>query len=143
MSLPTLLASAAMGGGTGKVTLSGETINHTGNPARAMVYFFQDGTVSKREGGTQTQIDAATDWIIPNGKNTGDYEFMWTVSGTAPTDVSAGWTSGTWATLTTELYVGYTRLSAGTEAGTFTISVRKNGGPTIDSAAYALNATFA
>ena len=65
------------------VTLSGETITGTDNgggptwSASAALIVRADGTIDKVETGVgTTQIDSATDWIIPNGEASSDYEVM-------------------------------------------------------------------
>jgi len=61
----------------GVVTLSGETISDiVDDPANAEVriIFRADGTIDKYEGGVTTQIDAGTDWIIPNGAANAGYD---------------------------------------------------------------------
>jgi len=56
----------------GRVTVSGET---TSAVAQSGVRFNTDGTVDINEQGIYSQIDSATDWIIPNGVDgKGDYE---------------------------------------------------------------------
>jgi len=65
----------------GVVTLSGETISHiVDDPLNAEVgiRFNADGTVDKKVGGTFTQIDTGTDWIIPNSAANAGYDVGYT-----------------------------------------------------------------
>lgn len=70
----------------GDVTLSGETGITDLVTGAAQVSINADGTMSKIEGLVETQIDAATDWILPNDfADSGRYEAKWTyVSGDLP-----------------------------------------------------------
>jgi len=60
----------------GTVTLSGEGIgdSQSAQAAIAGIRFNADGTVDKREAGVYTQIDSATDWIIPLVKASVNYD---------------------------------------------------------------------
>lgn len=143
MTIPVLLAMAAAGGGRGTVTLTNATITDSGAaPARALVIINSDGTVDKREGGTVTQINASTDWIIPNAKASGDYEAKWDlISGDAPTGATGGWTEGVWAALSSNLQVGYITGAPGTESGVIRVSIRYNGGSVLDTGDFTCSAT--
>lgn len=57
------------------VTLSGSTAIHiTSTLARGGFIFNNDGTVDRVRGFAVTQISAGTDWIIPNGSASVDYQ---------------------------------------------------------------------
>ena len=65
----------------GVVTLSGETIEHiVDDPFNAEVgiRFNADGTVDKNVGGSFSQIDSLTDWIIPNAGANAGYDLAYT-----------------------------------------------------------------
>lgn len=108
------------------VTLSGATISASGasTPIRATLILKSDGTTQKREDAPPVQINASTDWVIPNSAASGDFDAKWTVSGTAPTEVTAGWNSNTYLPLSSDLTVGYATNGPGFETGTFTITIR-------------------
>jgi hypothetical protein len=125
-----------------KVTLSGETIQDgVLDPANATagIRFNTDGTIDKLVGVTYTQIDSATDWIIPNGQASIDFDVRFT----APTGT---WTSeaaavNTWIDLGTnrEWYVQQT--SPGTNSITCTFEIRDKAGTTVGSGVYLCDAT--
>lgn len=137
---PLVMAAMACGG-RGTVTISGETISDTGGaPARATVIFNTDGTVDKRESTTVTQIDSATDWIIPNVYAGSLYEIKYELdSGDALTETNM--VVSTWADMGTTRTMGYATSDPGTESGTITVSIRFNGGPVLDTGQYVLSAT--
>jgi hypothetical protein len=63
-----ILGVLAVGKGF-KITVSTATINETQSDptdARAYIIFNTDGTVDQQKIGEQTQINASSDWIIPN-----------------------------------------------------------------------------
>ncbi|NIN97027.1 MAG: hypothetical protein GTN93_18175, partial [Anaerolineae bacterium] len=111
MSIIALLPSV-MAGNPAVITVSGETINQPNqtNP-KVSVRFNTDGTIDKGIGTTvsltYTQIDAATDWIIPNAAASGFYEVKIeenSASGSASSPQysnpgGAGKGTGTWFTL--------------------------------------------
>lgn len=57
--------------------LSDEVVNVSTSSENAIagIRVNTDGTIDKRELGIYTQIDSATDWIIPNGAASSSYEF--------------------------------------------------------------------
>jgi hypothetical protein len=72
-----------------------------------------DGTTEAwiTEVGTGSQINASTDWIIPNSASSEEtFEASWTQvegGGTDPMNqYTTGWTEGVWKDLTSDLYVG-------------------------------------
>jgi hypothetical protein len=132
----------ASAGGT--VTVSGEVVTHlvgSSGTAIAGIRFNSDGTVDKRVGGTYTQIDSGTDWIIPNGDADSTYDVSYTgASGTWSVQAS---TEGTWTNLGADrLY--YVTATGGTgipKSITCTFNIRKDGGSVIDSASFTCTAT--
>lgn len=108
------------------VTLSGATISASaaGSPIRCTLILKSDGTTQKREDAPPAQINASTDWVIPNSAASGDFDAKWTVSGDAPSEVTAGWNSNTYLPLSSDLTVGYATNAPGVETGTFTITIR-------------------
>ena len=104
-------------GGTWKVVwplyaLSGESaIDHQipSGTARAGIRINADGTIDKRLGDTYTQIDAATDWIIPNGGSKTDVRFRCTNSGSTLAGGSSA--TGSWLSAPCEWYVETTGAS--------------------------------
>jgi len=66
----------AYGAGGGVVTLSGENVFAFSfmSQATAEIFLQTDGTVDRRVNfGIFTQIDVATDWVIPNGDSPGSF----------------------------------------------------------------------
>ena len=130
-------------GHTRTVTLSGENlINDTNTDPTASyagIRVNTDGTIDKRVGATYTQIDASTDWIIPNGDASSLYE-VYLVDNNANVDAGSDSTA-TWLALSTnrEWYVAVT--SPGSKNFDFDLSIRYNGGSTLDTANYLGNAT--
>lgn len=117
-------------GPDGAVTLSGETI--TGG-AVAHLVFRTDGTMAKNEGAGNVQIDAATDWIIPNASASSLYECLVSVSGDA-LDVG---TVDTWQDLATQRTFGY---SSAAKSGTLTAKIRFSlTGVTLSTNTYSLS----
>lgn len=127
----------------GTVTLTNASITDSGGaPARATVIVRTDGTLDKREGGTVTQINTSTDWIIPNVAASSSYQAKWDlVSGDAPTEVTAGWTEASWQAISSDLTVGYATGAPGTESGVVRVSIRLGTGATLDTGDYTLSAT--
>ena len=126
-----------------KVTVSGETaINDTNtSPTNSFagVRANSDGTLDKRVGSTRTQIDSATDWLIPVGSAPSLYQIKCT--DTAGNLDAGSATIGDWITLSSnrEWYVAVT--SPGSKNFNLTLEIRYNGGATLDSAAFTGNAT--
>jgi hypothetical protein len=131
----------------GIVTLSGETITGTDNTgptysASAALVVKADGTLDKIETGVgTTQIDAATDWILPNSYGSSDYEVMiHEDSGTLNRPFQDA--IDTWISLAGDRDWGvqYSSSGTGSKTCTATLSIRKDGGPVIDTAVYVFTA---
>ena len=130
------------------ITLSGETITGTDNgggptwSASAALIVRADGTLDKIETGVgTTQIDPSTDWIIPNGEASSDYEVMiHEDSGTLNRPLQDA--IDTWVSMAGDRDWGvqYSSSSPGSKTCTATLSIRKNGGPVIDTAVYVFTA---
>lgn len=120
-----------------KVTLSGETVVALGI---ATIIFNTDGTVDKTEDATTVQVDASTDWIIPNSGAAGHTYYIRATktSGDDPNigDDLATWLalsskrqwgqSSTLETLTCTLKIEIARDSGGSDvlaSGTYTLGV--------------------
>lgn len=136
MPIGKLLLAAV--GSSGTITLSGETISDlvTGS---AYVQINADGTVDKYDP-TVSQIDAATDWIIPNSAGNSSYDVKWTLtSGDAPTVTNMA-VENTWYALTTDRYVGYSpAIPDNTESGDIVVYIGR-GGTVLASATYTISA---
>lgn len=124
------------------VSVSGETINSSSvTTATSAVRFNSDGTVDQGVNGVFTQIDAATDWVIPNGAAPSNFEIRLTVSsGTAP-NTGGSSAVNTWLALTTNRLWELQRGSIGTLQGTWLIEIRRGSGPVIASGSYVMDAT--
>lgn len=136
------------GGSVGIVTVSGEVITDSQadpGPADAAVRFKTDGTVEKYESFSYTQIDAATDWIIPNlAASKRSYVVKATELGQTGTGSRTGPTLGSWHALTTNREWKVSRTSGvGSATWDLTIEISADGGTTtLDSATYNLTATL-
>jgi len=137
-----------MAGSHGHVTLTltGATANSLDisapKTAGAGFSFNMDGTVDDwdRNTGT-TQISTATDWIIPNGSASSDYQMAYTsFSGSALTTDEFGG-ADTWVAMSENREV---RIITDTDpevlSCTFTMQVRRGTGPVLSSAVYTINA---
>jgi len=153
--LPSLVGlSKPSGGGVpaqpaGTVTLSGETIAYARNSATTSIVYAgvrinTDGTIDKRgfKSGTYSQIDSGTDWIIPNGDANEYFEVYCQVNSESGAGLaSSASLEGVWLPLTSNRLWYVAKSGAdGTDTANITISIRYNGGATIDSAVYALSA---
>lgn len=138
MSVSAFPYGALVGGGA-QVTLTNsyvEKISTTGGIAGFR--FNSDGTIDNRIQTTYTQINASTDWIIPNGAAPDDYEIMMTYTGDAPTG-TASYPASTWLAFSTygnpEWYVD--AISDKTQKDcVMTIQIRKGSGPVLASATF-------
>ena len=124
------------------VTVSGESINDTvSQPTDAIagVRWNADGTVDKKEALTFTQIDSGTDWVIPNGAASSDFEVRYTaLTGDAFTTAAAA--EDTWIDLGSAR-LWEIRSDAGDNlSNSSTFEIRKNGGAVLDSATYTITA---
>lgn len=99
-----------------------------------------DGTVDAfTTTGGVVQINADTDWVLPNSAAPSDYEVRLTVSaGSAPT---TGPAVNTWHALTTsrEWRLTFPGGGPGTDTGTWLIEIRRSGGSVIDSGSYLID----
>lgn len=125
MSLWFLLPTPAIG----KITVSGETGISDTIFGAVSVSLNTDGTIDKVEGVTNTQIDAATDWVIPNILgSTGRHQAKWSmVSGDTP-DTGNMSSADTWYDLgSVNRTVGYSAGPGASKSGTITIAVGVGG----------------
>ena len=132
---------ASVVGGVGPIiTLSGEVVSDIGGaPRSARININADGTVDKVESTGTTQIDTATDWIIPAGHASGDYDARYTnLSGDA-LDVEAA-AADTWIALSADRQWGYNTSSSKT--CTLDFEIRDPSGVTVASTQYTLIATI-
>jgi len=139
------LALAIMGSGVGIVTVSGEDVEATASfpqNAIAIIRFNQNGTVDKVVNGVSEQVDAATDWIIPNSKAPGNYQIRYTNHSGTPLTSAPG-NEDEWVALS-DGDAAYRLVQAlgGSAAASFTIEIRRGGsGSAIASGSYSLSAT--
>jgi hypothetical protein len=126
-------AWGAAGGGD-VVTLSGGTVNAFafGQNSIAFHYFNADGT-SDRDGTTtppRTQINASTDWVIPNGSAPGSYRVKYS-NMTGDTGSYSGNISTVYAALTApDKYVAVTDTTTGAGGKSITETVHIDDGTT-------------
>ncbi len=127
----------------GVVTVSGETgISSVGAGNQTVrVDFLQDGTIDKFE--TQsgsTQLDVATDWIIPNTGADSTFDVRHISPTGDPFDISAA-AVNVWVNLGSNRSWGYIDTDPSAFAiqnGGATFQIRKDGGAVIDSAIYSM-----
>lgn len=135
--IPIQLIVAAMNGNNGIVTLSGEAISSGGAGKDASLIINTDGTLDKSEDDVTTQIDSATDWIIPNSSADALYEmrFVSFVGDAFSTDELGG--ENNWTAISTNRELALPGDVA-SKSCSFTLEVRFNGGPTIDTGAFSI-----
>jgi hypothetical protein len=118
------------------ITVSGESV-FTGvhvapDTGTAFIRFNTNGTVDSIIDGVTTQVDASTDWIIPNGAASGSYEISCHQnSGDAVTGSAA---LDTWLALSSARQWGFSPTAVNVTAN-LTISIRKDG-VTLDSGTF-------
>lgn len=130
-----ILAAFSLGS-SADVTLSGEAVfDADSGGASAGIYFRSDGTVDKKEGINVTQIDSATDWIIPNGAASSSYEVRCTnITGdTWDTDAAA---EDTWIALGSDRFWEIVRSIPGGYVLTCDFEIRLSGGAALASTEY-------
>lgn len=134
------LIAAAVGGGF-IVNLAGEAISHAHpTDSTAGIRFNLDGTIDELRGTSYSQIDAATDWIIPNGKAATDFEVRFTgLTGDAFTTEAAS--SGTWIALSLAREWKLNNIvDLTTDSNSVTFEIRRGSGATIDTGVYTFSA---
>ena len=129
---------------TGIVTLSGEPQWNTSNQNPCGIRINADGTVDKLENVTYTQLDASTDWIIPNSAANGVYQVRITnvvdVGGTdAGFNDEQAAAEDTWISLSSNrqwscVAVGAT--GADSVGYNFDVQIRYAGGPVLATGNY-------
>ena len=123
------------------LTLSGESISHSvsnGNTARAGVRVNSDGTIDKREGNIYMQIDASTDWRIPNGSGAGFYVRF--NKGVLDPNPDFG-TLNSWLELNSNREIYYEESANDTQdGGTITVELSRDQSTVAASAGYPLTA---
>ncbi len=132
----------------GTVTLSGENIESVWTD-EVGIRVNADGTIDSKKGATYAQIDAGTDWIIPNG----DASSLHEVRVTSVTDTGGcvcGWESAaaaddTWISLGSNRQWSVKGAGSGgaDSAGMlFTLEIRWNGGAALASTVYTVDSAF-
>ena len=130
----------------GNVTVSGEVISDIGSGDRlfrAALVVKLSGTSDKIVNTTQTQIDGATDWIIPNGDASSLYEVRYTGLTGDALDGSTSLAEDVWGSLGANKFFSQRWVAGagiGMKSSVFTVEIRFNGGAPLDSASYTLNA---
>jgi hypothetical protein len=131
------------------VTVSGELITHftTGATATAGVRVNTDGTIDKLVGAVYTQIDASTDWIIPNIEASSTYEVRitnvsWTQGSSFDTEASP---AEVWISMAANRewsIVDATSTGLGAKSLTFDIEIRYDGGAVLDAGSFSMSADY-
>ncbi len=139
MNPATLIALSTLFPGP-KVTVSGENVSVVhATGGQAGIEFNTDGTVDKNEDGPRTQVDVATDWIIPNAAAPDDYQIFATVTAGVDPDVAQSDAIDTWLVLTSQRKWSVDAITDKTQKDcTLDISIRKGTGPTLDTGSYNL-----
>ena len=150
MTINTLLLIAAAAGKGPLVTLSGETIidGSTIRATTAGIRVGSNGIIEKLVNVTLTQIDSATDWIIPNNAASIDYDVRITnvVFTTGTVFSAAAAVEDTWIDLGTDRSWNVADTDSSTPAGdtfiTFDLQIRDPSGVTVASTEYILKALY-
>lgn len=125
------------------LTISGESsIDGTiGDPgkARSGIRVNADGTLDKRENNTFTQIDAATDIVIPNVFASADFEVKLTDNNANLAGASAA--TGSWLAITTAPIWYVEQSGVGNISLNVTLEGRYKSGAVIDSGVFTGTAT--
>ena len=134
-------AAAASGG---VVTLSGEAIDDedaSERAYRAALIIRTDGTVDKIENTSTSQIDASSDWIIPNSEASSDYQFSYSLSSGDALHSSTTMSAGAWQALSSDIYFEQRidGCSVTEKTSTISVSVRKGTGSVLESGTYILS----
>ncbi len=143
MSMLLLLAASTIGGAA-IVTLTNTTIADeppSGN-AYSSIIFRADGTLDK-DGSLSgvTQIRVATDWVIPNLKNSGYEVRLLSGHGGTTFNVEAA-AEDTWVDLSADRTWRHDRVTSGTDTGTYTFEIRLgSAGAAIETGDFVVTAT--
>lgn len=133
-------------GGSDVVTLSGEAFITAFDgdvlgpwDTRSGIRINTDGTIDKylgtlSGGYTYTQIDASTDWIIPNGSASSSYEVKLDVTSGTPNFSSAS--TATWLAMSSNRQWIFRRTTVGSSSWNWTLRIRLSGGAEIDNGIY-------
>lgn len=133
--------NAAGGADVTTVTLSNNSVSvFDPNDGTAGFRFNSDGTVDRRQFFSYVQVFADTNWIIPNGEASADYEIRASIlSGS----ISGGDALDTWLSLGSnrEWYVSCSGNNIVT--ATIVVSIRFDGGPVLAFASFSMEADCA
>lgn len=127
---------------TATVTLSGENVTDlSAGTSVAGIRVNADGTIDRytAENGYE-QIDSSTDWIIPNGSASGDYDVRVTSVFPPGSFTSSPGTDGDWFALSSnrEWLLSLTGSSGDSDEVTFTLEIRDGSDVTQDTGSYSL-----
>jgi hypothetical protein len=125
------------------VTLSGGSNNAFKFGANALAYFWfnSDGTVDTQDNtSSPIQVNASTDWVIPNGSAPGSYRVKYS-SLTGDTSFFSGTVGATYTALTSSryFYVFDTTTTAGGKSATCTAHI-DDGTTEQDTGSYTMTA---
>jgi hypothetical protein len=122
------------------VTLSGEIVSdNSAGTSEAKLRVNADGTIDKyTTTGGWSQIDSSTDWIIPNGSASSDYDVR--VTGVLGTFTASPGTNGDWFTLGSDRTweLSLTGSSGDSDQVSFTVEIRDGSDVTQDTGSYSL-----
>jgi hypothetical protein len=94
--------------------------------------FNSDGTKDTNIDGAYSQSGASTDWIVPNGFASADYDIRYTaLTGDALTSAPAA--ENVWIDLGSDRLFAVSRSSIGVSTSTLTIEIRGPDGTTLDT----------
>lgn len=128
----------------GVVTISAATVSafSFGTNATANYKVQTDGTIDRQlNGGSDVQINTATDWIRPTAAASSDYEVRHQ-SQTGDTSSYTGDLTSTWQDMSQQRngQVLDATITAGGKSVTQTVEMRKNGGSVLSSATITISA---
>jgi len=132
------------------ITISGEHVSQIVGlgTKTAGIRINTDGTIDKRQGAGYSQIDAGTDWVIPNGaaKTTTEFRIVDVVWNTGFGFYVEAAAEDTWIDLLAGALEWSVRDSSSTPAGNkdvdFVLEVRPSGGATLDTGPFRLTAIW-
>ena len=132
--------TAAGGGDVITLTDNSNTAFNFSATAIAFIWLNSDGTVDEQDNSSsKVQVNASTDWVIPNGSAPGSYRAKHS-SMTGDTGNYVGSLSSVYSVLTSDKYYAVNATVAGTKSITFTAHIDDTSTEQ-DTATFTLTAT--
>lgn len=145
MALPLFLVAAAIGKAP-RVNVDGHNVTRIviGGTSICGIHFNTDGTVDAHTA-TASQVDVATDWIIPNSAATTAYQIrittvVWVQSGDGESFSTAWEVTNTWKAISSTAEWAITQATTDVKEVSFLVEIRFGTGPVLSSGTYVLKA---